>query len=203
MTGAGVAFGMLGFILFVAAWGTVDGKWDSEDCCSDNSSSSCAICVFSCMADSSEACFEYDGCGYTIDADGPSSLSLVFSILGLVPILLTALILEFGDKFCCECCQKCTACLLAVTNALGALFLILVIVVSLTGASDDDNDGCDDVSEWQIFGVMGLVITAWVFMIIGIVCSIGVTFIECCCDDSDKGIQELAPGYSAMQTPAS
>jgi len=100
-------------------------------------------------------------------------------------VVLTAVILEFGDKVCCECCQKCTACIIASMNILALVFVILLIVFSLT-ASDQNDDSCDTMTVAGLFGQGGTYVAGFIFMALGVMAAILVTFIECCCDDGNK-----------------
>lgn len=184
----GTGLATLGFILFLSGWATAGSKWDSEDCCqnADKCDSYCAGLGCLSRSSSDNRVFQDpqdETCCYEISTSGPGTGDLIFGLIGIGVVVVTILILECGDKICCECCQKCTACILGFQNILGLISMILIIVF-LT-AKEDGSDGCE-ASMYDTLGVMGLMVAGCIFLTLGIVCAIVASFIECCCDDSEQ-----------------
>lgn len=188
----GTALATLGFIILLAGWAQAGSKWDDNNCCKN----ACkfdgvdSACNSGCVSNDSvfqEGSFTFLGtsipCCYSVSASGPSALILICGIIAIAAVVLTVLILECGDKICCECCQKCTAIILGIQNLCGLIFAIVLVVV--LAATDGGSGGqCSDTTVYTILGVNAVMIAGTVFLILGCICSVIVTFIECCCDDS-------------------
>jgi len=176
----GVALATLGFIILIAAYATAGGKWDDEDCCKGASCPS--TCDLICNLGSSN--IMSDGtCCYKVGSS-PDAFLVICGVITLVTVVLTSLILECGDKICCECCQKCTAILLGINDILGLVFVIIIFVI--LAATADSTPGCSDTTEYKLVGVNGTCIAGTVFLLLGSICACVCTFIECCCDDADS-----------------
>lgn len=179
-TVVGISVGVLGFILLLAGTIAVQSKWDDENVC--NSGGPQSVCALFCS--SGESWFEKDGCCYGFSSEkykGSTYLILGAAVVGV--IIATSLILECGDAICCECCQKCTACILGISNILGLAFVILLLVL-LTAVVAAQDSGCDSMTAEGVFGQGGTIIAGVVFLALGCMVSVVLTFIECCCDDS-------------------
>jgi len=194
----GLCCSLLGFILVVAATATIAGQWDDENCCANKSCTEGGLCEDICAHQESifftgekDSWFEPDSdkplCCYGVDGDSYDSAGLQMGFAGgaFAIVVITAIILEFGDKVCCECCQKCTACIVASFNILALVFVILLVVFSVASA-DSDSSGCDDYTVAGLFGQTGTYVAGYIFMAFGVMAAIVVTFIECCCDDTGK-----------------
>lgn len=184
---AGVGLATLGFIILIAGYGVAAGKWDDENCCKnktcdiDNILPCDALCSFP---------YNYDaimedskGCCYKVN-DSPGIGMVIFGIVALATVALTSIILECGDKICCECCQKCTAIILGIQNILGLIFVIILFVI--IAATESSTGACDDTTQYKLVGTQGIMMAGTVFLLLGTLCACIVTFIECCCDDSDS-----------------
>jgi len=174
----GVGLATLGFIIIIAAYATAAGKWDDENCCDG------ADCPAACEAlycrSSSDYYFSDGACCFSVGSS-PDTFLIICAVITLVTVVLTSLILECGDKICCECCQKCTAIIVGINDILGLIFVIIIFVI--LGATADST-GCDTTTEYKLVGVNGMAIAGTVFLLLGSICACVVTFIECCCDDS-------------------
>lgn len=179
----GVGLATLGFIIIIAAYATAAGKWDDENCC-DGASGCPSICQpnqFLTVCNSSDDYYFSDGtCCFSVGSS-PDTFLIICAVITLVTVVLTSLILECGDKICCECCQKCTAIIIGINDILGLIFVIILFVI--LGATADST-GCDSTTEYKLVGVNGTAIAGTVFLLLGSICACVVTFIECCCDDS-------------------
>jgi len=180
----GVALATLGFIILISAYATAASKWDDEDCCAGASGCPDGP-IFDCTQGSAVCSFNdkvfSDGtCCYSVGS-GPDTFLVICGVITLVTVVLTSLILECGDKICCECCQKCTAIIVGINDILGLIFVIIIFVI--LGATADST-GCDTTTEYKLVGVNGMAIAGTVFLLLGSICACVVTFIECCCDDS-------------------
>lgn len=194
----GLCFSLLGFILVVAGASSISAQWDDENCCANKDCTVGGVCETLCnlqetvfFTGEKDSWFEPDSgkpdCCYGVDGESYPSAGINMGMGGgaFAIVVITAIILEFGDKVCCECCQKCTACIIAAMNILALVFVILVIVFSLAPA-DADGDGCESYTIAGIFGQSGTYVAGFIFMALGVMAAIVVTFIECCCDDSGK-----------------
>jgi len=184
----GVALATLGFIILIAGYATLSSKWDDENCCKQTVADCPACRSFGTLQTdlcqfTSDALMEYDGCCYSVSSS-PSIGIVIFGIVALAAVVLTSLILECGDKICCECCQKCTAIILGIQNIVAVIMVIIIFVV--LAATEDSDTGCADTSVYKITGTNGTLMAATVFLLLGSVCSCVVTFIECCCDDAES-----------------
>jgi len=176
---SGIALATIGFIIIIAAFATAGSKWDDENCCKGASCPS--SCTLACLVD--DAIMSDGTCCYSVGS-GPDTFLVICGVITLVTVVLTSLILECGDKICCECCQKCTAIILGINDILGLIFVIIIFVI--LGATAD-SAGCDSTTEYKLVGVNGTCIAGTVFLLFGSICACVVTFIECCCDsDSDS-----------------
>lgn len=185
----GLGLGGLGFILLIAGFASAGSKWDDEDCCKGKTCG--AACELLCgFGSSGDSWFEDSpGCCYGTSDNGPPPAIFIFGAVALGCVIITLLVLECGDKICCECCQKCTAVILGIINVIGLIFTILLIVALLatTGGSSGATS-CKDTTIYSLLGVNGVMVASVVFLAFGVVCSLVTTFIECCCDDSaEKG----------------
>jgi len=179
-TGTGLA--LLGFIILIAGYATASGKWDDENCCKNKTCDSCQIaCPF---ISSGEGIFEDTSCCYTVQ-DKPSLNMVIFGLIAVGTVVVTSLILECGDKICCECCQKCTAIILGVQNIMGVVFVV-ILFLAITASVGTETVGCDAGSVYQLVGTEGTMMAGTVFILLGTVCACIVTFIECCCDDAES-----------------
>merc|ERR1712117_289524 len=185
-TGTGLA--LLGLIILIAGYATANGKWDDENCCKNKK---CNICTISCLGiASNEGIMEEmaDGggaCCYTV-RDKASIDLVIFGLIAVGTVVVTSLILECGDKICCECCQKCTAIILGVQNILGMVMVVLLLL-ALTVTVSTDAFGCDATTVYDVVGTKGTMMAGTVFILLGTLCACIVTFIECCCDDAESG----------------
>jgi len=177
----GVALATLGFIILIAGYATLASKWDDENCCKQTAAD-CPNCSGLCLVN--DGIMEYDGCCYSVN-DSPGIGMVIFGIVALAAVVLTSLILECGDKICCECCQKCTAIILGIQNIMALIFVIILFVI-LAATEDSNLSGCPDTTAYKITGTNGTLMAGTVFLLLGSVCSCVVTFIECCCDDAES-----------------
>jgi len=183
--GIGIFFAILGIALLGVGYGSTQTKWDDENCC-DGGTGRCesSLCNLACTFGSTTV-FQKDACCYSIDASGPNGLIFLYGIGALGAVIVTVLTLELGDAICCECCQKFTAVVLAIINGVGMVFVIVLLVVLLDKTASD-LEGCPDENVESLLGTTGITIAATLMLAAGVACSIVVTFIECCCDDSNK-----------------
>jgi len=194
----GLCFTLLGFILVLAATVTISSQWDDENCCANKSCTPGGYCQLACLGEEiqgdNDSWFEPDSskpdCCYGVDGDSYSGSAIFMGMGGsaFAIVIITAIIIEFGDKVCCEACQKCTACIVATFNILALILIILTIVIGFqsTDSGDSDGNGCEDYNVTGLFGQTGTYLAGLIFMALGVIAAILVTFIECCCDDSDK-----------------
>jgi len=183
----GVSLATIGFIIMIAAYASAAGKWDDENCC-DGASGCPSICgpppgtgILGTVCNSRDDYWFSDGtCCWSVN-DSPDTFLIIAAVIVLVTVVLTSLILECGDKICCECCQKCTAIIIGINDVVGLIFVIIIFVI--LGATEDSS-GCDSTTVYKLVGVNGTAIAGTVFLLLGSICACVVTFIECCCDDS-------------------
>lgn len=186
----GMAFATLGFIILIAGWATADSKWKDENCCDGKTCNTCGgYCGLLGGSWFEDGTYSIGGstldCCYGTTDTGPDALIFLFGAVAMGVVLMTLCLLECGDKFCCECCQKCTAIILAIENITGLIFVIILIVV-LLDTNSSNIAGCDDTTIYHLVGVNGIMVAGTIFLALGVICSLIVTFIECCCDDANK-----------------
>jgi len=182
--GAGIFFAVLGFVILIAGYAQASSKWKDENCCDGNTGCS-ALCNLSCNLDSTKTVFEKNDCCYSYEGDTPDTLIFLYAAGAFGAVLITMVTLELGDRICCECCQKFSAVILALVNAVGMVFIVVLAMVIVK--KDETSDGtCPDENDLSLLDLEGIYFAATIVLGISVAFSIVVTFIECCCDDSDE-----------------
>jgi len=182
--GTGIFFAVLGFAVLIGGYAKASSTWKDNNCCEDGVN--CAlICELGCH-DSTETVFEANDCCYSYEGSSPDTLIFLYAAGAFGAVLITMVTLELGDRICCECCQKFSAVILALVNAVGMVFIVVLAMVIAQKDETTDTTGCPDENDLSLLGLEGVYFAATIILGLSVACSIVVTFIECCCDDSGK-----------------
>jgi len=181
--GAGIFFAVLGFAILIAGYAQASSKWKDNNCC-DGASCSILCTNLSCNVEGVKTVFEKNDCCYSYEGDTPDTLIFLYGAGAFGAVLITMVTLELGDRICCECCQKFSAVILSLVNAVGMVFIVVLAMVIVK--KEETSDGtCPDENDLSLLDLEGIYFAATIVLGISVACSIVVTFIECCCDDSD------------------
>lgn len=222
----GTSIATIGLILLIVAHSQMTKRWKEEDCCQAqyghstsasctkpkvyneislgiNCESNCKMSLFSDSWAHDVSVFADGDCCYAIKSTKQGTETLIFGIVAFVVVLMTFLFVEFSEKICaCECGTNSAGCIICFVNGIGIILVgaMLEILVQPSEAADD----CELETVEVILGVGPMIFAATACLGVGVLASMCVTFIICCCDDGKSQERDvpLVPVYMRNENNA-